>query len=181
MAASLTSAFAEIARTLRASTVRVHDERGRGHGAGIVWDPDGTILSNAHVVRGNVATIEWPDGRTVRARVVRRDDARDLVALRATDGAGLIAAPVRSSASVVPGELAVAVGNPYGLQGVVTTGLVQRCNSRWVVADVRLAPGNSGGPLADAWGRIIGVNAMVAHGLALAIPSDAATAFARAA
>jgi serine protease Do len=97
MAASLTCAFAEIARTLRASTVRVHDERGRGHGA------------------------------------------------------------------------------------VVTTGLVQRCNSRWVVADVRLAPGNSGGPLADAWGRIIGINAMVARGLALAIPSDAATAFARAA
>jgi serine protease Do len=179
MAASLSGAFAELARGLRASTVRVHDASGRGYGAGIVWDAEGTILSNAHVVRGDRATIEWPDGRTLRAEVLRRDDARDLAALRVRDQADLVAAPVRSSASVVPGELAVAVGNPYGLQGVVTTGLVQRCNSRWVVADVRLAPGNSGGPLADAWGRIIGINAMVARGLALAIPSDAANAFLR--
>jgi serine protease Do len=161
--------------------VRVHDARGRGYGAGIVWDGRGTIVTNAHVVRGEVATIEWDDGRTQRAQVVRRDDDRDLAALRVAERPGLIAAPVRSCASVVPGELAVAVGNPYGLQGVVTAGLVQRCNSRWVVADVRLAPGNSGGPLADAWGRIIGINAMVARGYALAIPSDAATAFVRAA
>ena len=177
MASNATSDLAEIARSLRASTVRVHDLRGLGYGSGIVWNANGTILSNAHVVRGNVATIEWEDGRTARAEVVRRDDRRDLAALRVADSTGLVVASVRSSASVVPGELAVAVGNPYGLQGVVTAGLVQRCNAQWVVADVRLAPGNSGGPLADAWGRIIGINAMIARGLALAVPSDAVTAF----
>ena len=84
---------------------------------------------------------------------------------------------VRSSSDVAPGELAVAVGNPLGLVGALTAGLVQRCNARWVVADVRLAPGNSGGPLADGAGRAIGINSMVAGGLALAVPSDAVTAF----
>jgi serine protease Do len=177
---TLQPSFAEIATQLRASTVRVHDARGRGYGAGIVWDDRGTILSNAHVVRGRGATIEWEDGRTERADLVGRDDARDLAALRVADPRGLIAAPVRASHTVVPGELAIAVGNPHGLQGLVTAGLVQRCNARWVVADVRLAPGNSGGPLADAWGRVIGINAMVARGLALAVPSDAALAFVRA-
>ena len=170
--------FAEISAALRASTVRVHDARGRGYGAGIVWNADGTILSNAHVVRGTSAVVEWEDGRTQRAETVRRDDARDLAALRVEDATGLVAATVRSSKTVVPGELAVAVGNPHGLQGLVTAGLVQRCNSRWVMADVRLAPGNSGGPLADAWGRVIGINALVARGLAFAVPSDAAIAFA---
>ncbi len=172
--------FADIATLLRAATVRVHDARGRGYGAGIVWDANGTILSNAHVIRGQGATIEWEDGRTQRAELFGRDDARDLAALRIADPRGLVAAHVRESHTVVPGELAVAVGNPHGLQGMVTAGLVQRCNARWVVADVRLAPGNSGGPLADAWGRVIGINAMVAHGLALAVPSDAALAFVRA-
>lgn len=169
--------FTAIATALRAATVRVHDARGRGYGSGIVWLANGTILSNAHVVRGGAATIEWADGRTARAEVARRSDRRDLVALRIADVRGLTVAAVRPSHTVVPGELVVAVGNPYGLHGVVTAGLVQRCNAEWVVADVRLAPGNSGGPLADAWGRIVGINAMVARGLALAIPSDAATAF----
>ena len=179
MTADLDIDLASIAATLRASTVRVHDVRGRGYGAGIVWDADGTILSNAHVVRGAGATVEWNDGRTQRAEVVRRDDRRDLAALRVAETDGLIAAAVRPSNTVVLGELAIAAGNPHGLQGMVTAGLVQRCNSQWVVADVRLAPGNSGGPLADAWGRVIGINAMVARGLALAIPSDAAIAFAQ--
>jgi serine protease Do len=88
-----------------------------------------------------------------------------------------VAAPVRDSATLVPGELVVAVGNPLGFVGAVTAGLVQRCNARWVVADVRLAPGNSGGPLADTAGRVVGINSMVASGLALAVPSAAVRAF----
>jgi serine protease Do len=178
MAVNPSGDFAGIAARLRASTVRVHDPRGRGYGSGLLWNADGTILSNAHVVRDDVAMVEFPGGRTQRAEVVRRDDARDLVALRVADVRGIVPVTIRASHTVVPGELAIAVGNPHGLQGFVTTGLVQRCNAAWVVADVRLAPGNSGGPLADAWGRIIGINAMVARGLALAIPSDAARAFA---
>jgi serine protease Do len=166
-----------LAQALRASTVRVHDERRQGSGSGVVWSADGLILTNAHVVRGGSAQIEWEDGRRVRAELVRRDDERDLAALRIAPQHGLTPAPVRASASVVPGELVVAVGNPLGLTGAMTTGLVQRCNTRWVVADVRLEPGNSGGPLADAAGRVVGINSMVAGRLALAVPSDAVATF----
>ena len=177
MKTDLDAAFATIARDLRASTVRVHDEGGRGSGSGIVWDPQGLILTNAHVVRGDSATIEAADGKSRRARLVRRDRERDLASLRIEAGSTLPIPPRRDSKSVVPGELVVAVGNPLGFVGAVTAGLVHRCNARWVIADVRLAPGNSGGPLADAQGRIVGINSMVAGGLALAIPTAAVEAF----
>jgi serine protease Do len=177
MKTDLDAAFATIARDLRAATVRVHDAGGRGSGSGIVWDPQGLILTNAHVVRGGSATIEASDGTSLRARLVRRDRERDLAALRIEVPTGLPVPPRRDSQSVVPGELVVAVGNPLGFVGAVTAGLVHRCNARWVIADVRLAPGNSGGPLADAQGRIVGINSMVAGGLALAIPTAAVEAF----
>lgn len=180
MADDTRGGFAEIARALRAATVRVHDANRRGYGSGIVWHADGSIVTNAHVVRGD-ALVEWADGRTAHARLIARDERYDLALLRVRDARDLAVATIRAAATVVPGELAVAVGNPHGLHGVVSAGIVHRRNSRWVIADVRLAPGNSGGPLADAWGRVIGVNAMVARGLALAIPSDVALAFTRAA
>jgi serine protease Do len=170
-------ALRDLARTVRASTVRVHDDRRHGSGSGVVWSADGLILTNAHVVRGRSALVEWEDGRRARADVVRRDDERDLAALCVAPHGGLVPAAVRSSAALAPGELVVAVGNPLGLTGAVTAGLVQRCNSRWVVADVRLEPGNSGGPLVDARGRVVGINSMVAGRLALAVPSDAVRAF----
>jgi serine protease Do len=77
------------------------------------------------------------------------------------------------------GELVMAVGNPFGFIGALTTGVVHSTPSRkqWVAADVRLAPGNSGGPLADARGRVIGINTMIAAGLALAVPSNAVAEF----
>jgi serine protease Do len=77
------------------------------------------------------------------------------------------------------GELVVAVGNPLGFVGALTTGVVHAPTRRWVHADVRLAPGNSGGPLADARGRVIGINTMIAGGLALAVPSNSVTRFLR--
>jgi serine protease Do len=86
----------------------------------------------------------------------------------------------RDSATLVPGELVIAAGHPHGIAGAVTAGIVHRCNARWVMADVRLAPGNSGGPLADATGHVVGINSMIARGLALAVPSAAVTAFLRA-
>jgi serine protease Do len=183
MSAELSAQLETLAQGLRASTVRVHDERGRGSGSGLVWNAEGLVITNAHVVRGRRATIEFGKGEQVAADVVKRDDARDLAALRLATRAGtalpkgLAAAAVRDSATLVPGELVVAVGNPLGFVGAVTAGLVQRCNARWVVADVRLAPGNSGGPLADTAGRVVGINSMVAGGLALAVPSAAVRAF----
>ena len=182
MTTELGEDFAALARLVRASTVAVHDERGRGSGSGVVWDARGLVITNAHVVRGRVATVAFADGRHVRAAVVGRDPDRDLAALRVDPSVAgdLTAARVRDSVTLVPGEIAIAVGNPHGVAGAVTAGLVHRCNARWVVADVSLAPGNSGGPLADATGAVIGINSMIAGGLALAVPSAAVAAFLRA-
>ncbi len=177
MAGNIDADFAALARALRRVSVRVHDERGRGAGSGIVWDTRGIVVTNAHVVRGRTATIELDDGRSVRGDVVHRDDARDLAAVRIPAGIAPLAAGARDSRTLRVGELVVAVGNPLGLTGALTTGLVQRSNARYVVADVKLEPGNSGGALADSSGRVVGINSMVAGGLALAVPSTAVAAF----
>src|SRR5262249_59485595 len=88
---------------------------------------------------------------------------------------GLPAATPGDSSSLRVGELVIAVGNPLGFIGALTTGVVHSfpARQRWVAADVRLAPGNSGGPLADAQGRVVGINTMIAGGLALAVASNA--------
>jgi serine protease Do len=176
MTTDLDGDLGSIAARLRASTLRVEDERG-GAGSGIVWNDTGLVLTNAHVVRGSSATVTASGSKARPARVLRRDAQRDLAALQVDDPAGLVPAEVRDSGTVVPGELVVAAGNPLGLIGAVTAGLVHRSNARWVVADVRLAPGNSGGPLADAWGRVIGINSMIARGFALAVPTAAVASF----
>lgn len=168
--------FAAVARQLRASTVRIIDAGGRGAGSGVVWRDDGLIITNAHVVRARAATVTFEDGRRERAELVRRDDARDLAALQ-IGGAPVPAVTVREARALRAGELVIAVGNPLGLVGALTAGIVQRSNERHVVADVRLAPGNSGGPLADAAGHVVGINSMVVRGLAFAVPSEAVAAF----
>ena len=172
---NLDTDLAALATELRASTVRVHDGE-RGSGSGVVWSAHGLIVTNAHVVRGRFAEIEYEDGRRERAVVLRRDDARDLAVVRVRSG-GLRPVSIRDSRTLLPGELVVAVGNPHGLVGALAAGVVQRRNPRWVVADVRLAPGNSGGPLADGSGRVIGINSMIARGLAFAVPAEAVRDF----
>lgn len=177
MTSLLDDAFAGVAANLRASTVRLHDARGRGSGSAIVWSNDGLLLTNAHVARGPYAVVETADGRQLRGKLLGRDADRDLAALRVDpDELGLPAVALRTG-ELRPGELVLAVGNPLGLVGAVTAGLVQRCNARWVIADVRLAPGNSGGPLADASGRVVGINSVVAGPLALAVPISAVVDF----
>ena len=167
-----------LARAARDVTVRVIDGA-RGMGAGVVWSANGEIVTNAHVVRGGSARVEWHDGRDARARVVRRDDAADLALLRldAVDCAGRAVARVRRDDPIRPGDIAVAVGHPRGLAWSFAAGLVRGCNARWVMTSVRLEPGNSGGPLLDGAGRVIGINSMVAGDLGLAIPGDVAAAF----
>ena len=169
--------FGEIAEQLRRSTVLIH-AGGRGSGSGIIWSSDGLLVTNAHVVRGpRVRTQLW-DGREFEAVTQSRDSRRDLAQLR-IDAANLPAAIPADSSQVRPGELAIAIGNPMGFVGALATGVihgvgsVRRLGSQsWVQANVRLAPGNSGGPLADARGRIIGMNTMITGSLALAIPSN---------
>ena len=174
--------FGEIAEQLRRSTVLVH-AGGRGSGSGIIWSADGAVVTNAHVVRGSLARVQLWDGRELEAEIMSRDARRDLALLH-MNATNLPSAPAADSSQVRPGELAIAIGNPLGFIGALTTGTVHaigpilRLGSQsWIQANVRLAPGNSGGPLADARGRIIGINTMVAGRLALAIPSNTVKGF----
>lgn len=186
---TLAAAFNRVAEQLRQSTVQVKGRhRGpsgqHGGGSGVIWQPDGVIITNAHVARGPEAVVSLADGRAFDATVTARDDGRDLAALK-VEAADLPAASIGDSGALRVGELVLAVGNPLGLAGAVTAGVVHAIGGdgdgprqrEWVRADVRLAPGNSGGPLADAQGRVIGINSMIAGGLALAVPSNAVQRF----
>ena len=168
--------LAAMAERLRCATVQVHGP-GRGGGSGVIWRPNGVIITNAHVTRGPHATVVLADGRTYRAVVTTRVSSLDIAVLTVAV-AGLPAAPLGDSQALRVGELVFAIGNPLGVIGALTTGIIHTIapanalSSRdWIQADVRLAPGNSGGPLADAHGRVIGINSMIVGGLALAVPS----------
>src|SRR6202050_4505984 len=176
------TSFGEIAENLRRSTVFVHAGR-RGNGSGVIWSSDGLIVTNAHVARREHLRVQLWDARELDATLESSDIVRDIAVLRVS-AKNLPAATPTDSSRVRPGELAIAIGNPLGFVGSLTTGVVHAVGplpglgpQSWVQAGVRLAPGNSGGPLADAAGRIIGINTMVAGQLALAIPSNAVTDF----
>ena len=169
--------FGEIAEQLRRSTVLVRSG-GRGSGSGVIWSSDGLLVTNAHVVHGARPIVQLWDGSEFEAVTQSRDASRDLAQLR-INAPNLPAATPADSSQVRPGELAIAIGNPMGFVGALATGVIhgvgplRRLGSQsWVQADVRLAPGNSGGPLADARGHIIGINTLVAGRMALAIPSN---------
>jgi serine protease Do len=168
----------ELARRLRQSSVEVRSGGGSG-GSGVIW-PEGVIVTNAHVVRSRDPLVVLSDGREFRAEIVRHDRRRDLALLRIAAG-NLTPAEIGDSASLRVGQTVTAVGNPLGLVGAVSTGIIFAFDQdrRWIQADVRLAPGNSGGMLADAQGRVIGINTMIYGGLAMAIPSNAAAIFVR--
>ena len=175
--------FGEIAERLRRSTVQVLLE-GSGSGSGVVWGAEGTVLTNAHVARTDRLRVELWDGRRLAARVSSRDPRRDLALLRLEDARDLTPVDRADSDAVRTGELVIAVGNPLGFAGAASTGVVHSTGAiagmgrqSWIRADVRLAPGNSGGPLANAQGRLIGINTAIVHGLGVAVPSNAAAEF----
>lgn len=167
----------EIAERVRRFTVLVEPGE-RGNGSGVIWSSDGTIVTNAHVARGRQARVSLWDGREFAGEVISRDVRQDLAALR-IPVTGLGTAVAVDSSQVRAGEVAIAIGNPLGFLGALTMGVVHGVgplrgmgSASWVQADIRLAPGNSGGPLADSRGRVIGINTLVVGRLALAIPSD---------
>ena len=172
--------FGEIAEQLRRSTVQVRlgGRREGGSGSGVVWSAGGLILTNAHVARAPEAEIELWDGRRFAARVTARDPRRDLATMR-IDAAALDAATPGDSRALRPGELVIAIGSPLGFAGALSTGIVHSIGRQWIYADVRLAPGNSGGPLADSSGRVVGINTAVVNGLGAAIPTATALDFLR--
>ena len=175
----------EIAERLRRSTVQVRLRGANAGGTGVIAAADGKMVTNAHGARGGRMTIELWDGRELPATLLARDARRDLAALK-VDATGLPAAAFGDSNALRVGELVMAIGNPMGFVGALTTGVVHALGNlagfgaqSWVLADVRLAPGNSGGPLADAQGRVIGINTMIVQGLGAAVPGNAVTAFLR--
>jgi serine protease Do len=145
---------------------------------------DGQVITNAHVIQGGPLAVESWEGKKVSASVLKVDRGRDL-ALLSAPGLQAPSAQLGDSNELRAGTPVIAVGNPMGFVGAVSTGIVHAIGpaapisrSVWIHADVRLAPGNSGGPLADLQGQIVGINTMiVAGGLALAIPSRAVQSF----
>jgi serine protease Do len=185
----VSSASVEMVRRAHESVVQVR-ARGRGVGAGVIWDEKGLVLTNHHVVAGrrsgSKASVVLSDGREFDAGIVKRNGDLDLALLRVENGpADLPAAPVGDSDALRVGELVYAIGHPWGRLGAVTAGVVSglgvaggpRGRAHYVQSDVSLAPGNSGGPLLNARGEVVGINAMIFGRLALSVPSNAASAW----
>jgi serine protease Do len=169
--------FGEIAEKLRRSTVQISSGR-RGQGSGIIVSSDGTIVTNAHVAATGQLEVQLWDGACLQADLRLRDEGRDLAVLHVAKS-GLPTAVLADSDLLRVGELVIAIGNPFGFIGALTTGVVHALGPlgrlgpfKWVQADVQLAPGNSGGPLANARGEVVGVNTMIAGGVGLAVPSN---------
>jgi serine protease Do len=158
-------------------------------GSGFVWSADGIIVTNNHVVEGaSRITVNFNDGQQLAAKLIGVDPDSDLAVLR-VDAKGLPTAPVGTSADLLIGESVVAVGNPFGLSGSVTTGVVSalgrsvpskeqgRTFTDFIQTDASINPGNSGGPLLNIEGKVIGINTAVyanAQGIGFAIPVDRA-------
>ena len=174
--------LSELAAALRQSVVEVRT-RGAGAGSGIIWSANGLIVTNAHVAQTERATIVLWDGRAFDGVVTAHDPRRDLATI-AIDPAGapLAAATIGHPTDLRTGDVVVALGHPLGFTGAIAFGVVHAVDTRrgaprWIRADIRLAPGNSGGPLVDVHGRVVGVNTLIAGGLGVAVPTTTVTRF----
>ena len=177
---ALAADTAALADRLRASTVEV-STRGRGNGSGVIWR-DGLIITNHHVAQTDAPEVVLADGRSFPATVTARDPERDLAALKVS-AIGLPVAEIGDSSELRAGHLVLAMGHPLGVKNALTLGILHAVaggpggSSRWIRADLTLAPGNSGGPMVNAQGQVIGINSMIAGGLALAVPSNTVERF----
>jgi S1-C subfamily serine protease len=163
----------------------------RGTGSGLIWDEAGHVVTNNHVVAGaSGATVRLADGRAFTAALVGTSPAYDLAVLRIGVGTGrLPPLPVGTSADLRVGQKVFAIGNPFGLDWTLTTGIVSALNRELpaetgtvmeglIQTDAAINPGNSGGPLLDSAGRLIGVNTAIfspsgaSAGIGFAVPVD---------
>jgi S1-C subfamily serine protease len=172
------------------------EQRGEATGSGFVIDRTGTILTNAHVVNGaSKVSVQFENKRSVEAKVLGKDESTDLALLQVDpEGLRLMPLTLGSSKSVQVGDPAIAIGNPFGLERTLTTGVISAVK-RTIEApnsfeiddvlqtDAPINPGNSGGPLIDATGKVIGINSQIATGgsgsngsvgIGFAVPIDTA-------
>ncbi len=161
----------------------------RGMGSGFIISPDGVVLTNAHVVRGSQrVTVTLGDGRSLVGEVLGQDPLTDVAVIKLPAN-NLPALTLGDSTNLQPGEWAIAIGNPLGLNNTVTAGIISGTgrsggvigspNSRvnFIQTDAAINPGNSGGPLLNQQGEVIGINTAIigrARGLGFAIPIDQA-------
>jgi serine protease Do len=159
----------------------------RGLGAGVIWRQDGVILTNNHVVGDGIRTAITSEGAEIELEVLARDSGIDLALLQA-GVTGLPAARIADSRLLRVGELVLALGHPWGARAAVTVGCISalgkagtsgsRAEVEVIRSDARLAPGNSGGPLLNASGEVVGVNTMVVGGdQGIIIPSHVVESF----
>jgi serine protease Do len=184
---ALEGGAAALQRRVALSLVVVRSAR-RAAGAGIVWRKDGIILTNSHVLNGRSPHVLLPDGRELSAHLIARDPQVDLALL------SLPVAPLVEIRQAAPGDLRVgqlvfAIGHPWGMRGYVTAGVLSGFGQAQIRSadrpvpilrtDAALAPGNSGGPLVDTQGALLGLNTMIVGGdQGVAIPLQVLQAFA---
>jgi len=182
----VTGDMADIAEAVRRSLVIVQGRRFSA-GAGIIWKKNGMILTNNHVVNGHNPKVTLSDGRQFQAHLLARDEEVDLALLK-IDADDLPAAPIADSHAARVGQLVFAIGHPWGQRNYTTAGVIsalgraetrgQRRSVPIIRTDASLAPGNSGGPLINAAGEVLGINTMIVGGdQGVAIPSEIAEAF----
>ena len=181
------SAATSLADSLARAVVQVRSQETGSGGAGLIWagGATGLVITNAHCVPRGAAIEVCSEGRWREARVIAYHPPHDL-ALLASPSLGVRgpSLEVRDAESLRPGELLFAHGHPLGVRDALAMGVLHDVArdrrtgaARWIVADVRLAPGNSGGPLVDAEGRLVGINSMVVNGLGVAVPAALAQDF----
>ncbi len=187
--------LAAVGESVLRSLVQVRNGR-RGAGAGTIWQADGLIVTNAHVVDGiregrtdarEPLSVLLPDGRELPARVLARDPAHDLAALR-VEAQGLPTIALGDSQQLHPGQIVLCLGFPWGVTGGATSGVVigvgaslpevRQPTQEWIAASLHLRPGHSGGPMVDAQGRLVGINTMMnGPDVGVAVPVHVAKAF----
>ncbi len=175
-ARALSSNLNGLSELLRRAVVEVRSG-GSGSGTGIIWGGAGLVVTNAHCVQRGAGVQVGGQGKWREADALAYHPQHDLALLAAPSVSGPLL-EIRDPESLRPGELVFAHGHPLGVHDALAMGVIhavtrdERANyTRWIVADVRLAPGNSGGPLVDADGRLVGINSMVVNGLGVAVPA----------
>jgi serine protease Do len=155
----------------------------RGGGTGIIWGEGGLIITNAHCAPSGVALRIHASGRSYDGETVAHARDHDLALIVAPSAKGQ-RLELRDARTLRVGELVFAHGHPLGISDSLAMGVVHAVarhprsgEPKFVIADIRLAPGNSGGPLVDADGRLVGVNSMIMNGLGVAVPAFAVQRF----